>query len=1430
MLGTLPRNRQGFALVLVLIVLVLALAISVFFITAAGRERRGVDLYSRGSQAEHLAGMAVNQVMGLIGEATGENTAAAPVSWASQPGMIRTYGDNGAARNVYKLYSWDRQKQAGAGFDPAAADQLPSASWSTDTAHYTDLNQPINDVYPIMDPRAEGVVEGFSVDEGSQIVSGSPSPGAMPVKWLYVLKDGRLVAPGGGSGATATIPGADAGNPPIGRVAYWTDDETSKVNLNTASEGAFWDRSVSGSRDDLQFAGNPPTKGEFQRIPGHPAMTSLSAVFPEFLEQNADPTQTRWTNSNYRPQIQAAFDFTPRIAYGGSQGGTLPITSYDFNYEPARDAVVPPASITPDTERLFASVDDAWFRPDRASAPVLVGGLHNAQAYKRRLFFLTESSTAPETTLFETPRVSLWPVTWPWKSSYFTERKVAAPAVLAPDSTPLASNPWMTPEEKLLAFCSTLNASAPGESARLRYYFQRQNPDSPTHDWENIRRNRELQAYIARLLEKRVPGWGASLGGKWGAGMSDFMALNTLNFVRSFVNQYTMGDTRAGRVDALQYSYTGVAFRGAQVGTGSGIIVESNAYTAAPLRTEINGADYETSGAFPTLEEAALMFYATSRREPEAPALPADRGNPFKWKNLINPGGNYTTAPFGSSTYDNATPGDTSDDTGSRTTGMRAVMFLDWVGLTQGVIKSNQTFWVKVTGPSFLVNGNAINFPSESGRVFRYENQKQLEGQWVGALFVQDSASSAFNYNFAKTFEPTATGYKAYPLVSDPIPADPNALEFLFEGRELKVEIFAPYSDLQQNPTGDPKQLIAERTIDFGKWTGSKLPIPLAPRWTTYDGIPMIEGTTYNKPDPNFGGGTDAKWCMSEFVPVVEQLDKDIKQDPRDRVITSTASTALSTQVYNNRITVYTYKGRKDGDPLLLSPNLENRVLAFGYRSTGGKPVYAVEGAASTTNPYLYSTELGVQEASGLVSPYDTVISMIADPDGARAGDIRVNRGVEFVRSDSLGLGSPALVIQSRPRGQVNQSYYPRSTAGAQWHALSGERFPFQTGYRVYPKGPGGSGMTARYGYYSTGVGKLGEGDNYAGYVGADFDARGTFPTGDYTGNPGNLRDGAYLGRPDQEYQLLANDASDTTRMWVPFFNRIGYGNYGAKSSNYFSPNRQVPGPVILGTLASSLTTGWQTLLFAPNPRIGASHPGLDTPPDHLYLDYFWMPVCEPYPISDQFSTAGKVNLNYALAPFPHIQRKTALHAALKATWLTALADGDAEIYKSHQKMRDKGARTRFAIDVEETLKDFDVKFAAGDLFRSASQVCEMFLVPEGESLASTKSTFWPNKAFTADNFREGPYNHIYSRLTTKSNTFTVHWRVQALQKSRLTPAGTWDDKRDRVAAELRGSSLIERYIDPNATDIPDYATDPNAEPLTRFYKWRVASETHFQP
>ena len=109
---------------------------------------------------------------------------------------------------------------------------------------------------------------------GTVIGGGEEARLPMPVEWLYVLEDGtlgvldegnRFVANGGGGSR------ASEENRIVGRVAYWTDDEGCKVNVNTASEGIPWDTPRCVSRKDVAYGEKQPVRNEVQRWPGHPA-------------------------------------------------------------------------------------------------------------------------------------------------------------------------------------------------------------------------------------------------------------------------------------------------------------------------------------------------------------------------------------------------------------------------------------------------------------------------------------------------------------------------------------------------------------------------------------------------------------------------------------------------------------------------------------------------------------------------------------------------------------------------------------------------------------------------------------------------------------------------------------------------------------------------------------------------------------------------------------------------------------------------------------------------------------------------------------------------------------------------------------------------------------------------------------------------------
>ncbi len=345
---------------------------------------------------------------------------------------------------------------------------------------------------------------------------------------------------------------------------------------------------------------------------------------------------------------------------------------------------------------------------------------------------------------------------------------------------------------------------------------------------------------------------------------------------------------------------------------------------------------------------------------------------------------------------------------------------------------------------------------------------------------------------------------------------------------------------------------------------------------------------------------------------------------------------------------------------------------------------------------------------------------------------------------------------------------------------------------------------------------------------------------GDWDTGVGLQKDGAYMNKADEGDQQFTNYLDGSGR--IPYITK---DDFFQADGTAFSPNRQVPSSMMFGGIPTGVQRNlpWQTLLFHPRPE-DISHPGKASPPDHLLADLFWMPIVEPWAISQPFATMGKINMNYQIVPFTYIQRSTGLQAVMKGTKFMALQVGDATSYKPHitsigQTPNASLDHRRYSIDMAKTLADFDTKFKNNEVFKSATQICEMNLIPPQVAGSPGMAAFWNNNQLTGDNLREKPYVDIYPRLTTKSNTYTVHVRVQALKKAPVTPANPadkWDASKDKVVGEYRGSSILERYIDVNDPLLPDFATkfanNPNDSALNidQYYKMRVVSTKRFAP
>jgi len=514
---TRSKRQRGVALVIVLsLIAVMTLLAVTFFVSVSG-EGKSSQHQSDGAKAGQLATSAAQMVMAQIQAASTATPAGAGagVAWTSQPGLLRTFPSSGPSK-VFKLYS--ASTMVTDSFQET--DDAPPADWKQSPALYSDINAPAlvssgtGLVYPVADPGAAGVVPGFTLGSAPGFTGGSPSPSnnplPMPVRWLYVLKNGDVAVPdSAGADGTVTFAPTSAqpaeDNPVVGRVAFWADDETCKVNVNTAgyakndaSYWSFWDTPRSGTTDEWSYlAGAQPWTNEFQRYPGHPATTDMSLVFAP-LSLTDDQV----------------LSLSPFYKAGGTKGGTVQVSS-----PPVPSDVPTQAQIRGllKSQRLFASVDELFYDPIRGINTV--GILW--QDLEARRFLLTTSSRAPETTLFDTPRVTIWPA---WR----TESK-------------------RTPIERLIAFCSTI---APGSSNPQNFYFVRENSLSD-RELLDFPENLKLWNYLRTLAGRPLPVLGASIVSKYTGSKTDQILTSVFDAIR-LANL----DDRSGPADGQTTGYS----------------------------------------------------------------------------------------------------------------------------------------------------------------------------------------------------------------------------------------------------------------------------------------------------------------------------------------------------------------------------------------------------------------------------------------------------------------------------------------------------------------------------------------------------------------------------------------------------------------------------------------------------------------------------------------------------------------------------------------------------------------------------------------------------------------------------------------------------------------------------------------------------------
>ncbi len=1263
------RGGRGFALVTVLGVLGLALVLVVGLLQSSMAEHRGALVEGEAQRMRELETAAVNLVVGQLRKVSSVEGEA----WVSQPGAVRKYGAGGEFSAGHRLYSAEAMDVGEEG--ELAGDRAPEG-WEDEPWQWCDLNAPVmrdgGAAFPIVDPRAMtagagyGGVEGFSVDweEGEE---GPRVP--MPVRWLYFLESGDFGVLDG-EGNYAGTGEVSKGNPIVGRAAFWTDDESCKLNVNTAAEPTFWDtprvmskhatsqgENLSQVLHDRAYASFQPAQREYQRYPGHPAMTSLGPVL--FPDMALAPESK-----------EIIYGMTPRLVGGGSKGGTVTVAETE--------------GLVTDGERLYATLDEYLLRPDRSAQALL-----DAEAVGRSRFFLTAASRAPETTLFGTPRVALWP-------THHLETDGEGRAL-------------RTAYDNLIRFCAS-----DGGGVR-RYGFERMDCESPTADWEGIPRNRELLRYLRRLTDRAVPGYGGRLVDKLGEGDRDQLLVEILDYIRSTnlhddnlePTRYTArGQEHVQFTPGRMQNSTTYGWKGhgevtpLRVPEGLG-----ESYPAQPDTTSHMGF-----GRFFTISEAGMLFIACA--DPDVPesnvATPDPDGGYPERNHTLEPG-----VPL---------------EPGERR--IQMMLFFEWFCPSHGWTQIRPDFSVEVeqVGGRFAVDGVDLEIPTNVmvdsgdpafqcwglhpwGAGASYRGFLKNRGVPQRGVMTADTRPGDW-WGDSNRYE--------YGLVSAPITIDASDETMRFTGPEtVRVKVYAGTSYTHA------RELVQTIEMHFPE---ADFPLPRLVR------------------------------VSSHHVPSDGQSRETVPQ---------------------NWWTLH-----RDGVRLNLGANSFGRLLYVW-----GRP----------------------HDSQGtIIRPDDTFKSLVP-----YHGDYRLVAGSHYV-----------------PKGvfQPSSFYFDPSRANA---------------VRSHITGSSGSSQDWVANWQPGAADRLVEGANYESYRFPDFpmfadaetrqrrSARPFQMMGDFDNGIATTYDGAYINKPDEGNTYLITSGG------IPYYS--SNWNQVPAGESYFSPNRQMPGPGMLGSLPVRLRSGnvafdpsapeanldppWRTLLFRPQ----EGHAGAADPPDHLWMDLFWMPVVEPFALSEPFSTAGKVNMNYQMIPFPHVRRATAMHGVLRSEEMLLLKNNHGSVYKGSTNPPE----FRYGIDAEETLRQFDERFGRGEVFRSATEICDLYLVPAGHPdnpKVETMGTFWAGHRLTGDNSRERPYTNLHPRLTVRSNTFRVHYTVQAIGKARSTPDGAFDPERDVVLGEKRGHYLLERYIEPGDADLPDYATDAGAESLERFYRYRVGSRADFRP
>ena len=1479
------------ALISVLAVLLLLTLLVVAFMGRATSARIGAANYKATASTRMLADMAVNLVQAQINEATSK-TEGTGFAWGCQPGAIRLFDNTGVLNSIFRLYS--APSRTATSVTDLATDLPASANaWTSAPAKWVDLNASSSDAngglhFPILDPRSPAnpavplVIPGFSISPAAPVTATQLAP--MPTQWLYVLRDGTIIPPDTTNNGTAltfiqAVVQPSVINPIVGRIAYWTDDDSSKVNINTAAgddvlrtlngvtntypaDSIFWSTPMFCSPDEAKLALYQPARGEFQRYSGHPGSVGLNSLLSSLCGLAIPFSSTDF------------YGLLPRYAAGGSQSSTIPINPNGTGA----------AAIAPASSRLYTSVAEMLFTAGSArnASQLALDATNPATGVERASFFLTAHSRAPELNLWGEPRISIWPI------------------------STLATG--QTIEDLLFVFDSSVLTA----NGKEPYYFQRTDSTSSVTDGA-IAANKSVLNYLDTLTSSPIPGFGTSFTtNKYpNAGQQPPKMRQILTEIFDYVRTINMQDP----------SLTGGHSYGTPFGSGGpGGVSYDGVYQVVPsannssasvsaVGTGLNNWGTQGNGAFPVLVEASLQFVAMGLGQ--QPIVPTPTSGPTSHAEDPIPPNQYLNANL---SHDPSIVDDTVKNgalyidpsifpvptlpTGSlgglpttNATSMQAFLLLSFVepALFNGI--TSPIVCVSVQGLNGItLNGNvSLRFPGVASATtdpLTMLINSGMVGAWNGSAccgYIPFFSTVGYGYANPRILSPSVTIWN-----------DSN-------GHQMALPFYSQLFCLN----GQRPSTLAPSEPSVA---GSRIRPGVGPQTFSFSGVTLtitvndahlsgqtIPGKTISSYQVVFPGDTFAL----PAIPTGSQIEPgEVAAFAQNHQLPPSSPTNPN-NVYAPNGTIGAFQG---WIPIYTTGG--GRVMGSGV---GDDHPIPASGPATGAGWYNYRPDtddrwvLDTGTTHGLdiygiaIDANDTVQSMVLSSAWSDARDLALSTipSAAFIKHPNYGNGSAMahnLFVDNYNTVVGNYG----NTDAKQWGTLIKNA--------AYSNNAGSGGATwFRFPVVPPTLSQA------SGTNGA-YTTRGA--PGDWDNGLANQTDGPWINKSDE------GDLPPVGSNYVPFIPYYTFGNgIGTNQTSTFSPNRMMPSPVMFGSLPTGVDSttpkAWQTLLFRPGPATAnnatvIAHPGerdqpsAGDPADHLLLDLFWMPQCEPYPISEGFSTAGKINLNYEIQPFTYITRATALRALFAGEKIAVMPDLLAGNYKVASDNQGGGGATkallqtatnqhdingdsRLPIDPDATL---GLSFSGGGgssggdaygsadfsstkdphsttdpqtgtaawygseakqtrFFKSPSELCEMFLVPLGytwnefSGATGLTSHSWyqtPNGDFAlvGDNTRERPYANLYSRVTTKSNVFTVYYTVQALKNAQpKTDAAqaTWNESTGTVIGELRGSNILERYLDPNEA-MPDFQASGNTgvTSLESYYKWRVVETRQFAP